>query len=84
MRLVDVDNVYEVLTDYYHQRTEMQHRALKEALGRVPTVDPVKHGKWVELRPLKNIFVCSLCGQWGDYHWNYCPNCGAKMGEVEE
>lgn len=41
--------------------------------------EPVKHGRWVELRPLKNIFVCSLCGQWGDYHWNYCLNCGALM-----
>lgn len=33
-------------------------------------------------------FVCSKCGQ--DFGWfskpnhNYCPNCGAKMQEVEE
>ena len=53
-----------------------------QVLNDLPSAEaePVRHGKWVELRPLKNIFVCSLCGQWGDYHWNYCPNCGTKMG----
>lgn len=38
-RLIDADEAYKVLTDYYHQRTEIQHKALKEALSRVPTVD---------------------------------------------
>ena len=39
MRLIDADEAYKVLTDYYHQRTEIQHKALKEAIERVPTVD---------------------------------------------
>ena len=38
MRLVDIDEVYNVLTDYYHHRTPTQHNALKEALSRVPTM----------------------------------------------
>ena len=38
-RLIDADEAYKVLTDYYNQRTEIQHKALKEALSRVPTVD---------------------------------------------
>ncbi len=38
-RLIDADEAYKVLTDYYHHRTEIQHKALKEALSRVPTVD---------------------------------------------
>lgn len=42
MRLVDADEAYKVLTDYYHQRTEIQHKALKEAIERVPTVDAVE------------------------------------------
>ena len=42
MRLVDADEIYKVLTDYYHHRTETQHEALKEAIKRVPTVDAVE------------------------------------------
>lgn len=40
-RLIDADEAYKVLTDYYHQRTEIQHKALKEAIERVPTVEAV-------------------------------------------
>lgn len=39
MRLVDAEEAYKVLTDYYHHKTEIQHKALKEAIERVPTVD---------------------------------------------
>ena len=40
-RLIDADEAYKVLTDYYRHRTETQHEALKEAIERVPTVDAV-------------------------------------------
>lgn len=33
------EKAYEVLTEYYHHKTEMQHKALREALDRVPPVD---------------------------------------------
>lgn len=94
-RLIDIDEAYKVLTDYYHHRTEIQHKALKEAIERVPTVDaePVKHGHWVEVQRIHEtdhtaICECSLCGDtvWvydGQRAWNYCPRCGAKM-EVED
>ena len=42
MRLIDADEAYKVLTDYYHHRTEIQHKALKEAIGKVPTIDAVE------------------------------------------
>ena len=53
MRLIDADEAYKVLTDYYHHKTEIQHKALKEAIERVPTVDaePVvrcKDCRWYE------------------------------------
>ena len=38
-RLIYADEAYDVLSEYYHQKTEIQHKALKEALDRVPTVD---------------------------------------------
>ena len=46
-RLIDADDAYKVLTDYYHQRTEIQHKALKEALSRVPTVVRCKDCKYM-------------------------------------
>lgn len=39
MRLIDVEEAYKVLTDYYHHKTEIQHKALKEAIERVPIAD---------------------------------------------
>lgn len=64
-----------------------------EAICDAPAVDakPVKHGKWIDKG---DYAICSECG--GDSgtqydgimpiprYSNYCPNCGAKMDEVEE
>lgn len=46
--------------------------------GIVQSWREVRHGRWVDLH-------CSVCGKigWMDED-NYCPNCGAKMDEVEE
>lgn len=54
----------------------------------------VKHGHWIEVQRIHEkdhtaICECSLCGDtvWvydGQRAWNYCPNCGAKMDEVED
>ena len=40
-----------------------------------------KHGHW----EWDGDYICSNCGERGHRNkWNYCPNCGAKMDEVEE
>lgn len=67
--------------------------ALKSVAEFAPTVDPVKHGHWVEVQRIHEtdhmaICECSLCGNtvWvydGQRAWNYCPNCGAYMGVVK-
>ena len=36
MKLIDADEAFRVLSDYYHHRTETQADALREALGLVP------------------------------------------------
>ena len=51
----------------------------------------VKHGHWIVDREFGNdvmsgeqMVICSVCGKgifWGKQ--NYCPNCGAKMDEVD-
>lgn len=40
-RLIDTQDAFNVLTDYYHHHTSAQHLALKEALNKVPTVDAI-------------------------------------------
>ena len=92
-RYIDADEAYAVLSNYYHRQTEIQHEALREALGRVPTVDTVKHGHWLDDgQRLGNNNECAIheCDQCGETvyvylndprRWNYCPKCGAKMYE---
>lgn len=41
-KYIDTDTAYEVLTEYYHHKTEAQHEALREALDRVPAADVVE------------------------------------------
>ena len=58
-----------------------------------PTIEaePIRHGRWIyEQLPLplsdgsKECVRCSVCNTHWDNESNYCPNCGAKMDEVEE
>lgn len=60
-----------------------------------PTVDPVKHGHWIEHHePFTwmgyTTWTCSKCdyecGYEKEIRWrtSYCPNCGAKMDGGEE
>lgn len=53
-------------------------------------VHPVKHGKNLD-RETPSIFTCSVCGwhSWDTYcgdtsEYNYCPNCGALMGDEDD
>ena len=54
--------------------------------------EPVKHGRWIRKESKRFYwFECSECGYpppldkfKREWFSNYCPNCGAKMDEVEE
>lgn len=84
--------------DYFDRRSQerlFKHAmGLYERLGNcdqeIPTINPEDlrpKGRWIE-KPylLGTSRFCSLCGEnYGMPHgiYNYCPNCGARMG-VEE
>ena len=50
----------------------------------IPRVDAIEvvHGRWIP-QPLNgtHIWRCSKCEMIGSPQWNYCPKCGAKMGD---
>lgn len=47
--LINREETYDVLTEYYHHTTEIQHKSLREALERVHDAEPEwKTGKWIE------------------------------------
>lgn len=87
MRLIDAD---ELLNQYPEdEQGEFSFIPVYEVrnnIKRAPTIDPIKHGHWVQLNkkylyPVK----CSVCGgeSWRRT-FNYCPNCGARLDEVAE
>ena len=98
-RLIDIENEFQQYKPF-HGFEHAMYRKICEAeiaIGKTQAADvaPVRHGRW-ELYgnddDLSASFFCSLCGwnmdeneyldRWS--HLNYCPNCGAKMDEVNE
>ena len=77
-RQIDTDKAYKVLTKYYHHKTDVQHDALKEALGKVPTVDAVEV---VRCKDCKYADEDGLCGNvvWYNKEDDFC-----SMGERRE
>ena len=81
----------DTLMDY--EVADMIYNCIENA----PTVDakPVVHGRWIEeqvegfnpftedMCPI-DVLQCSVCGEFFDssHAFNYCPNCGADMREV--
>ena len=85
-RLIDADEAYKVLTDYYHHRTEIQHKALKEAIGKVPTIDVVevvaKNETTTEVVRCRDCVNCSECiTDDGMYIYIRCLRNGATIYE---
>ena len=71
---------------------EKAERYFLNLIDKTPTADvvEVKHGEWDDSGRYKfadgSLAIrCTVCGcaihsdEYGKYHWNYCPNCGAKM-----
>lgn len=86
----DLPNCYNGYSDTYDKAY------IIGVLEELPTIDPVKHGKWIDD---KGLYRCSVCNNLWTTWWavvvpeermykemKYCPNCGAKMdgGEDEQ
>jgi hypothetical protein len=90
MRLIDADAIpycnYD--SDNYHYFRAVEDTVIDE----MPTIDPVKHGKWVlgyvepgYFTPGGNRpWICSECGEIKSFRLDkpndrYCSDCGARM-----
>lgn len=57
----------------------------RDKIKNLPPVTPQpKTGHWIFDEILDRHYYCSECKSMGVDYWDYCPNCGAKMEEVEE
>ena len=70
MRLIDADALIK----------EFEQFDIKDIVDYMPTVDPVRHGRWIADDGVGK-WHCSKCQK----RWiclltpPYCPNCGARM-----
>lgn len=65
---------------------------VNKLINELPTIEP-KRGRWkpFDLTWGRSVYACTNCGEAfevptenGKPMYAYCPNCGAKMDEVEE
>ena len=85
MRLIDADALKDkaLLLDLGLDDVEA---VVVSDIDNAPTVDPVKHGHWVNVQ--NQYCVCSVCGD-VQYRFirvvkvdcKFCPNCGTKLDE---
>lgn len=107
MRLIDADALIDEIKYITGQDTIMwfddkrikrkQAVNMADFVELMPTIDPVKHGKWKnkqmldeELNPtIAFRHRCSecrfeICTTDETLWWQYCPNCGAKNGGEDD
>ena len=93
MRLIDAENLAEVLNRYLAQlRNSGISVGLRMGINTCLTfinnantieAEPVKNGRWETNSDRPDSLICSICkcgfDMWKHDPHNYCPNCGAKM-----
>lgn len=76
----------------YMDEDELLHHSRPLAIAYLALTEDVSalevHGRWIEHKKyiFGTMYDCSICGTRilnNGHEWNYCPNCGARMDEVE-
>lgn len=87
MRLIDADKLKAHYSWWKGGSREMTMDEAKSDFDCIidlqPTVDPIKHGRWIVISEYPKKAECSYCGYPTEHElvcwWDYCPNCGADM-----
>ena len=79
----------EDLQDCYNGFSDTYDKAcIIGVIEEVPSIEPIKHGRWLPSDKGDCTYICSECGFVRDAYLldekAYCPRCGADMREVEE
>ena len=84
MRAIDADALESDLFDADWTLDNDEHM-VQDILRKQPTLDvvPVRHGRWIPMRPYIYSVKCTICGKIWELETPYCPSCGAKM-DLEE
>ena len=88
MRLIDADKLkehYSWWEDF--DNLKEQKRDFDTIVDLQPTVEAEpKHGRWIKCGDVYSDgdYKCSECHKREWDETDYCPNCGARMDEVEE
>ena len=73
-----------LLADYNHYYCSGMRNAIR-LVKRLPTVEPVKHGRWIDTGRadyyLNKEYRCSCCNSVDYLCSPYCYNCGTKMDD---
>lgn len=83
MRLVDANALLEKAWDANTRIGYVQVVDVGDIID-APTIDPVKHGKWIKQNPMVDTEECSECGYnilGEEFETPFCPWCGSKMDE---
>ena len=93
MRPIDADSLEKVVEEKPYDVVSVDRGGFSAAvvfsmIADMPTVDPVKHGHWIEDYD-SHMYMdsCSACNGrsiFGGRIYRFCPNCGAKMDEVSD
>lgn len=91
MRLIDADALRDEIAVLFERNPKLIDGwlayAVEDTIDDAPTIDPVKHGKWIKAErqgcwSYADVYKqCSECGNvtFLAEKMNYCPNCGADM-----
>lgn len=96
-RPIDADKLKSYFAPTLTGRTEYSADEILLTIATMPTVDaePVKRGHWLAVKGWDDDLgeldsaECSVCHEtqeseyWAKTYYKYCPNCGAKMDEVD-
>lgn len=89
-KLIEMQQVYNEPYEHYDNGFQDAVSQIDDVLDSLPTINPVKHGKWLSCSDRPDRLICSVCNRGFDM-WFYepeilphCPNCGARMNGDKE